>query len=247
MRTQPTQTTFAVNSGRCSLFVTRADRVREMLHTISREVKLTAPFTGRAALDPRVMEAMEQVPRDAFVPPELIDYAFDNGPLPIGEGQTISQPYIVALMTDLLEPQPSQTILEIGTGSGYQAAILSQLVKQVYSLEIIPSLATQTAELLSRLGYDNIEVRTGDGHSGWPEHAPYDGIIITAAATHLPQALIGQLKPGGRLVIPVGLPYMSQELLLVEKDLMGKLHTSNVLDVAFVPMTGSAYASKNSH
>lgn len=229
------------------MFVSRAGRLRKMLHSISREVKLSAPFTGRAALDPRVMEAMEQVPRDAFVPPELIDHAFENRPLPIGEGQTISQPFIVALMTDLLEPQPSHTILEIGTGSGYQAAILSQLVKQVYSLEVVPSLAAQAAELLSRLGYDNIEVRIGDGHTGCPDHAPYDGIITTAAATHLPQALIDQLKPGGRLVIPVGLPYMSQELLLFEKDLTGKLHTSNVLDVAFVPMTGSADANKNSH
>lgn len=211
-----------------------------MLNTIRNEAWLTASLTGRKAFDPQVMEALELVPRDAFVPPELLDHAFDNGPLPIGEGQTISQPYMVALMTDLLEPQPNQTILEIGTGSGYQAAILSQLVKQVYSLEIIPSLAAEAAELLSRLGYENIEVRTGDGHLGWPEHAPYDGIIITAAATHLPKALIDQLKPGGRMVIPVGLPYMPQELILVEKDKKGKVQARDVLSVAFVPMTGSA-------
>ncbi|NOQ52745.1 MAG: protein-L-isoaspartate(D-aspartate) O-methyltransferase [Desulfuromonadaceae bacterium] len=225
----------------------RAIRLREMLHTIEREARFTAPMTGRLAFNPRVMEAIEQVPRDAFVPVELLDQAFDNGPLPIGQGQTISQPYIVALMTDLLDPQPTQTILEIGTGSGYQAAILSQLVQQVYSLEIIPSLAARAAELLSRLGYDNIEVRTGDGHSGWIEHAPYDGIIITAAATHLPQALLDQLKPGGRLIIPVGMPYMSQELLLVEKDLAGKLHTRDILGVAFVPMTGGANERKSNH
>ena len=225
----------------------RAIRLREMLHTIEREARFTALLTGRPAFNPRVMEAMEQVPRDAFVPAELLDQAFDNGPLPIGQGQTISQPYIVALMTDLLDPQATQTILEIGTGSGYQAAILSQLVQQVYSLEIIPSLAAQAAEILSRLGYDNIEVRTGDGHSGWIEHAPYDGIIITAAATHLPQALLDQLKPGGRLIIPVGMPYMSQELLLVEKDLAGKLHTRDILGVAFVPMTGGADERKSNH
>ncbi|MCK4621657.1 MAG: protein-L-isoaspartate(D-aspartate) O-methyltransferase [Desulfuromonadales bacterium] len=225
----------------------RAIRLREMLHTIEREARFTALLTGRPAFNPRVMEAMEQVPRDAFVPAELLDQAFDNGPLPIGQGQTISQPYIVALMTDLLDPQATQTILEIGTGSGYQAAILSQLVQQVYSLEIIPSLAARAAEILSRLGYDNIEVRTGDGHSGWIEHAPYDGIIITAAATHLPQALLDQLKPGGRLIIPVGMPYMSQELLLVEKDLAGKLHTRDILGVAFVPMTGGADERKSNH
>lgn len=225
----------------------RAIRLREMLHTIGREARLTAPQIGRSSFDPRVMEALEQVPRDAFVPPEMLDHAFDNGPLPIGQGQTISQPYIVALMTDLLEPQPTQTILEIGTGSGYQAAILSQLVKQVYSLEIIPLLTAQATELLSRLGYDNITVRTGDGHSGWPEHAPYDGIIITAAATHLPQALIDQLKPGGRLVIPVGLPYMPQELLLVEKDHTGQLRSREMLGVAFVPMTGGIQPRTNNH
>lgn len=219
----------------------RAIKLREMLRTIEREARLTAPLTGRSSFDPRVMEALEQVPRDSFVLPELMGHAFDNGPLPIGEGQTISQPYIVALMTDLLEPQPTQTILEIGTGSGYQAAILAQLVKQVYSLEIIPSLAVQAADLLSRLGYDNIEVKTGNGHNGWPEHAPYDGIIITAAATHLPPALCAQLKPGGRLVIPLGQPYMSQRLLLIQKDLAGKLHSTEILEVIFVPMTGGAH------
>ena len=223
----------------------RATRLREMLRTIEHEARLTAVLTGRASFDPRVMEAMEQVPRDSFVLPELIDHAFDNGPLPIGQGQTISQPYIVALMTDLLELQPKQTVLEIGTGSGYQAAILAQLVQQVYSLEIIPSLAVQAAELLSRLGYTNVEVKTGNGHNGWPEHAPYDGIIVTAAATHLPQALLNQLKPGGRLVVPVGLPHMAQDLLLVQKDLAGKLHSSDILEVAFVPMTGDASSDRH--
>ena len=225
----------------------REIKLSEMLRTIEREARFTASLTGRPSFDPRVMEAMEQVPRDSFVLPEMIDHAFENGPLPIGQGQTISHPYIVALMTDLLEPQSTQTILEIGTGSGYQAAILAQLVQQVYSLEIIPPLAVEAADLLFRLGYANIEVKTSDGHSGWPEHAPYDGIIITAAATHLPQALIDQLRPGGRLVIPVGLPYMSQELLLFEKDLRGKLHTRDVLEVIFVPMTDGIHARTNNH
>jgi len=223
----------------------RAIRLTEMLRTIEREARLTAALTGRARFAPRVMAAMALVPRDAFVLPELIDHAFDDGPLPIGEGQTISQPYIVALMTDLLEPQPHQTILEIGTGSGYQAAILAQLVQQVYSLEIIPSLAAQAADLLSRLGYANVEIKSGNGHNGWPEHAPYDGIMITAAAAHLPPALLDQLKPGGRLVVPVGLPHMAQDLLLVQKDLAGKLHSSDILAVAFVPMTGDASSDRH--
>ena len=219
----------------------RAHKLEQMLRTIESEARYTAPLTGRSSFDPRVMEAMEQVPREAFVLPELIDYAYDNGPLPIGQGQTISQPYIVALMTDLLEPQPTQTILEIGTGSGYQAAILAQLVQQVYSLEIIPALAREAADLLSRLGYNNICVKTGNGHLGWPQHAPYDGIIITAAAPHLPPALIEQLKPGGRLVIPLGRPGLSQGLLLIQKDLAGKLHSRNILEVVFVPMVDDVH------
>lgn len=214
----------------------RTSGLEEMLRTIEAEARFTAPRTGRSSFDPRVMEAMEHVPRTAFVPPELIDYAYDNRPLPIGRGQTISQPYIVALMTDLLEPQPTQTILEVGTGSGYQAAILAQLVQQVYSLEIITSLAVEAAELFSRLGYTNISVKAGNGYAGWPEHAPYDGIIITAAATSLPAALFDQLKPGGRLVIPFGRPHMTQDLLLIQKDQAGKLNTRNILEVAFVPM-----------
>lgn len=223
----------------------RAVKLREMLRTIEREASYTASLTGRSKFDPCVMEAMELVPRDSFVLPELIEYAFDNGPLPIGLGQTISQPYIVALMTDLLEPQPEHSILEIGTGSGYQTAILAHLAQQVYSMEIISSLAAQAADLLVRLGYDNIEVKHGDGHLGWPEHAPYDGIIVTAAATHVPSALLAQLKPGGRLVIPVGQPFLSQELLLIEKDLAGKLHHTEILAVAFVPMVDDTHTKHN--
>ena len=222
----------------------RSNRLEEMLRTIEAEAWFTAPLSGRSSFDPQVMEAMEQVPRTAFVPPELIAHAFDNRPLPIGRGQTISQPYIVALMTDLLELQPTQTILEVGTGSGYQAAILAQLAQHVYSLEIIPSLAVEAATLLSRLGYTNISVKAGNGHAGWPEHAPYDGIIITAAATYLPPALLDQLKPGGRLVIPFGRPHMTQDLLLIQKDLGCKLHSRKILEVAFVPMMDEDHDSR---
>lgn len=225
----------------------KVDRLEEMLRTIDAEARATAFLTGRSSFAPRVMEAFEQVPRTAFVPPELIDCAYDNRPLPIGRGQTISQPYIVALMTDLLEPRSNQTVLEVGTGSGYQAAILAQLVQHVYSLEIIPLLAVEAAALLARLGYANISVKTGNGHIGWPEHAPYDGIIITAAATYLSPALLDQLKPGGRLVVPFGRPHMTQELMLVEKDIGGKFHSRKILDVAFVPMMDEDHDSSITH
>ena len=225
----------------------KVDRLEEMLRTIDAEARATAFLTGRSSFAPRVMEAFEQVPRSAFVPPELIDYAYDNRPLPIGRGQTISQPYIVALMTDLLEPRSNQTVLEVGTGSGYQAAILAQLVQHVYSLEIIPLLAVEAAALLARLGYANISVKTGNGHIGWPEHAPYDGIIITAAATYLSPALLDQLKPGGRLVVPFGRPHMTQDLMLIEKDIGGKLHSRKILDVAFVPMMDEDHDSSITH
>lgn len=225
----------------------KVDRLEEMLRTIDVEARATAFLTGRSSFAPRVMEAFEQVPRTAFVPPELIDYAYENRPLPIGRGQTISQPYIVALMTDLLEPRSNQTVLEVGTGSGYQAAILAQLVQHVYSLEIIPLLAVEAAALLTRLGYANISVKTGNGHIGWPEHAPYDGIIITAAATNLSPALLDQLKPGGRLVVPFGRPHMTQDLMLIEKDIGGKLHSRKILDVAFVPMMDEDHDSSITH
>ncbi len=225
----------------------KVDRLEEMLRTIDVEARATAFLTGRSSFAPRVMEAFEQVPRTAFVPPELIDYAYENRPLPIGRGQTISQPYIVALMTDLLEPRSNQTVLEVGTGSGYQAAILAQLVQHVYSLEIIPLLAVEAAALLTRLGYANISVKTGNGHIGWPEHAPYDGIIITAAATYLSPALLDQLKPGGRLVVPFGRPHMTQDLMLIEKDIGGKLHSRKILDVAFVPMMDEDHDSSITH
>lgn len=211
---------------------------KSMLATIAREVDLTRTLTGRAALDPRVLAALAQVPREDFVPGHLRSQAYENHPLPIGEGQTISQPFIVALMTDLLETRPEHRVLEIGTGSGYQAAILSVLVKEVFSVEVIPSLARQAAERLERLGYANVAVSCRDGTRGWAEHAPYDGIIVTAAAPVVPAALLTQLKVGRPLVIPVGPPYMGQQLQVWRRDAAGQTHVNNVLDVVFVPLTG---------
>lgn len=207
-----------------------------MLADIESEVKFTRSMIGKSALDPRVMEVMARVPRDAFVSSGLKDAAFVNGPLPIGYGQTISQPYIVALMTDMLAIKPEDTILEIGTGSGYQTAILSQLCKQVYTMEHIVALSEKAVTRFKKLKYDNIEATIGNGYLGWPEHAPYDGIIVTAAATHIPEALIEQLKPGGKLVIPVGASRMVQELMLVSKDEQGATDVNSVLGVAFVPL-----------
>ncbi len=214
--------------------------INEMLRVIESECRFTKGLTGRAVLQQKVLEAMGQVPRDAFVPGPLKSIAYDNTPLPIGSGQTISQPFIVALMTDLLNPGKDDVILEVGAGSGYQSAILSLLVNKVYAIEIIATLAAQAAERLARLGYENVEVRHGDGYRGWPEHAPFDGIIVTAAIDHVPPLLKEQLKPGGRLVLPVGYSHMNQELLLLEKDETGQFTTRNVLPVAFVPLTGEA-------
>ena len=209
----------------------------KMLRDIRAEVKYTRRFLGKDAFEPDVMEAMRIVPRQEFVEPDMRAFAFDNGPLPIGFGQTISQPYIVALMTDLLEPKPTDVMLEVGTGSGYQAAILAQLVSKVYSLEIVEPLAIRAKARLERLGYGNVESRFGDGYLGWQEHAPYDGIVVTAAARHVPPLLVEQLKPGARLVIPVGRPHLSQTLQVVEKDDAGKITSRDILSVAFVPLT----------
>jgi protein-L-isoaspartate(D-aspartate) O-methyltransferase len=213
-------------------------QLQRMLDAIESEVRFTSNMIGKKALDPKVMSAMSNTPREKFVPKFYSDYAFDNGPLPIGHGQTISQPYIVALMTDLLELEADDVVLEIGTGSGYQAAILSQLCKQVYSIEYVPELADMAKARLKKLGYNNIEMKAGNGYDGWPEHGPYDGIIITAAASHIPKPLIEQLKPGGRMVIPVGQHHMYQELQLVEKDENGELSIKDILGVAFVPFRG---------
>ena len=216
----------------------RRDR-QKMINDIKSEVAITRRMIGRDRLDSRVMDVMRKVPREQFVPPELKYAAFDNGPLPIGYQQTISQPYIVALMTDLLQLKEDHVVLEIGTGSGYQTAILSQLCQQVYTIEVISALSVEAQRRFEKLGYDNIEARTGNGYLGWPEHAPYDGIIVTAAADHIPEAFIEQLKPGGRMVIPVGLPYRYQELVLVEKDTDGNTQMKDILGVAFVPLVNS--------
>jgi len=210
--------------------------IKRMIADIESEVAFTRHFIGKDKLAPQVMAAMRNTPREEFVPPELQPYAYDNGALPIGQGQTISQPYIVALMTDLLQPQQGDKILEVGTGSGYQTAVLAQLVKMVYTVELIKELGETAAERLRRLHYTNIKIRIDNGYHGWPEHAPYDGIIVTAAASHIPQALIEQLIPGGRLVIPIGLPFMRQELMLVEKDEQNNTHVKGILGVAFVPL-----------
>lgn len=209
-----------------------------MLAAINESVRDSASYTGRAQLSPRVMSAMGRVPREEFVLPAYRHLAYDNTPLPIEAGQTISQPLIVALMTDLLDPQPSDVVLEVGTGSGYQAAVLAGLVKQVYSVEIVEELAVSAAAVLDRLGYDNVTVRAGDGYAGWPEHAPFDGIMVTAAADEIPPPLLAQLKPGGKLVIPVGAEHGYQELLLIEVGEDGEVRERSVLPVRFVPLTG---------
>jgi protein-L-isoaspartate(D-aspartate) O-methyltransferase len=172
------------------------------------------------------------------VPAEARPFAYENRPLPIGYGQTISQPYIVALMTDLLQPEPDHTVLEIGTGSGYQAAVLAQLVKEVYSIEIIEELGQSSSRLLKDLGYDNVTTRTADGYDGWPQHAPFDSIIVTAAISHIPPPLVRQLKNGGTMVIPVGTGFQTQQLTLVKKDMSGEITTRQIIPVIFVPFTG---------
>lgn len=193
---------------------------------------------GEAGFDPQVMRALTTVERHEFVPDSEKSNAYENRPLPIGHGQTISQPYIVALMTELVLPGPDDTVLEIGTGSGYQAAVLAELVRHVYSIEIIEPLAIEAQSRLKRLDYDNVTTMLGDGYYGWPEHAPFDAIVVTAAASHVPPPLIRQLKPGGRMVIPVGERFMTQQLLLLEKTEDGEIVTRQVAGVRFVPLTG---------
>jgi protein-L-isoaspartate(D-aspartate) O-methyltransferase len=203
------------------------------------EEQLRAPLDRRRPIsDPRVLEAMGRVPRHRFVPQDLRDHAYADGPLPIGAGQTISQPYIVALMTQVVQTRTDARALDVGTGSGYQAAILAELVQDVYSIEIIPSLAQEARARLATLHYENVEVKAGDGYRGWPEHAPFDVIIVAAAPDEIPQPLIDQLAPGGRLVIPVGSG--AQKLVLVEKMSDGEIRRTTVTGVRFVPMTGEA-------
>lgn len=212
----------------------------QMLREIEAEVRSTSRWIGKSVLDKRVMDAMNHVPRHEFVPADMIHLAYQNEPLPIGFGQTISQPYIVALMTDMLELRDSDVVLEIGTGCGYQTAVISELVKQVYTVEVIRQLGGQAKERLTQLGYRNIGFRVADGYSGWPEHAPYDAIIVTAAAEAIPEKLIEQLKPGGRMAIPVGTLHRGQTLLHVHKKESGAIDQKDILPVAFVPLTGGS-------
>jgi len=215
-----------------------AEQRRRLIATIEQDVRETVEYLGRSQLDARVLATLATVPRHEFVRPDDREVAYVNRPLPIGYGQTISQPYIVAVMTDLLEPEPGCTALEIGTGSGYQAAVLSELCARVYTIEIVAPLGTTARRRLDRLGYDNVQVRIGDGYYGWPEAAPFDVIVVTAVATHIPPPLIEQLRPGGRMVLPLGSPYTTQQLVLVHKHEDGRITTRQILPVAFVPLTG---------
>ena len=210
----------------------------DMIRLIEDDVRSTSLYLKKTALDPRVLEAMRNVPRHEFVPPKLIDSAYRNRPLPIGHGQTISQPYIVAVMTDLLGIQPGQRVLEIGTGSGYQAAVLAELAGSVFSIEIIQPLGQLAKKRLRRLGYNNIELRIGDGYYGWIEHAPFDAIIVTAASSHIPPPLVQQLKVGGKMMIPVGSRFSTQQLILITRESDREITTRQILPVKFVPLTG---------
>jgi protein-L-isoaspartate(D-aspartate) O-methyltransferase len=210
-----------------------------MLAEIEADTAALADQLGMRAISERVMAALARVPRHEFVPLEVRPFAYLNRPLPIGFGKTISQPFIVALMTELLQPEPTHRVLEVGTGFGYQAAILAELAGTVYSVEIVPELATQAASRLGRLGYSTIEVRLGNGRLGWPEHAPYDRIIVTTAPDLIPAELLQQLKPGGRMVIPTGIPDQ-QQLLLVQRSLEGRITTKEILPVRFSEMEENA-------
>jgi protein-L-isoaspartate(D-aspartate) O-methyltransferase len=216
-----------------------ADEREQMIETIEQHAATAGPALEGDALEPKVLDAMQSVPRHAFVPDDVRNQAYQDQPLPIGHGQTISQPFIVALMTDLLSVDSDDVVFELGTGSGYQAAVLAQLVDRVYTIEIIPELGRTAEKRLEEQGYDNVEARIGDGYYGWPEAAPFDGIVVTAAANHIPPPLVDQLKPGGRMVIPVGGAFFQQELMLVEKQADGSVETRQLLPVRFVPLTRS--------
>ena len=210
--------------------------LERLLAEIETEMRLTADYTGLDGLSTRTLEALRRVPREAFVPEEERRLAYGNHPLPIGHAQTISQPYIVALMTELLSLTAAARVLEIGTGSGYQTAVLAELAAEVYSVEVIRELAESARERLAGMGYTNVQVRHADGHAGWPEAAPFDAIIVTAAADEIPPALVDQRKPGGRLGLPVGPPGHTQYLRLVRRDQDGSTDEQDLLPVAFVPM-----------
>jgi protein-L-isoaspartate(D-aspartate) O-methyltransferase len=225
--------TFTVNADDADYAIARAAMVDEvrLYATLARD-------SGEEVLNEDVMRVLGTVKRHEFVPARQKPFAYENRPLPIGHGQTISQPYIVAIMTELMEPDRDATVLEIGTGSGYQAAILSKLVNHVYSIEIIEALADEASARLALLRYDNVTTKLGDGYYGWEEHAPFDAIIVTAAASHVPPALVRQLRPGGRMIIPVGGQFMTQQLLLLEKADDDTIITRQIAAVRFVPLTG---------
>lgn len=212
---------------------------QNLLQELQRDMQLTAVFTNKNKLDEKVVKAMLAIPRHKFVRRGDEKYAYENRPLRIGYGQTISQPYIVALMTDLLQLKADDKVLEIGTGSGYQAAILSPLVKSVYTIEIIEPLGKQARLRFAQLGYNNITSKVADGYYGWEKAAPFDAIIVTAAASHVPPPLIQQLKPGGRMIIPVGSQFLTQQLMLIEKNSDGSVRSRQILPVSFVPLTGA--------
>ena len=212
------------------------DRLQRLLDEIAEGARETAGWTGRAAFAPRVMQAIACARRSAFVPPAEAEWAYLDRPLPIGHGQTISQPYIVALMTDVAAPKPGEKVLEIGTGSGWQAAVLAALGARVFSVEVIPELSERAAAALAAQGFGTVRLRVGDGWQGWPEEAPFDAILVTAAAPEVPQALLDQLAPGGRMVIPLGAPHEQQMLALFEKAADGTVSRRDLLPVAFVPL-----------
>jgi protein-L-isoaspartate(D-aspartate) O-methyltransferase len=205
-------------------------------YATDRGVMVMRQIAERGVRNEQVLLAMRKVPRHEFVPDAEKRHAYRDTPLPIGEGQTISQPYIVALMTELARPEKSHRVLEVGTGSGYQAAVLAELVEHVYTIEIEPTLAQRAADVLQKLGYANVTVRSGDGYAGWEEHAPYDIIMITAAPDHVPQPLIDQLKPGGVMIVPVGPVFATQQLRVLEKDATGQVISKSVAPVRFVPL-----------
>jgi protein-L-isoaspartate(D-aspartate) O-methyltransferase len=213
------------------------DPGQEATFASARQKMVTEQIEGRGVSDKPVLDAMRRLPRHLFVPDQYVSAAYEDHPLPIGYGQTISQPYIVALMSEAVGVEPGQKVLEIGAGSGYQAAVLAELGAEVYTLEIIPELAQQASDRLSTLGYENVHVQNADGYYGWEEHAPYDAILVTAAPDHLPQPLAGQLKEGGRLIVPIGPQGAVQTLWLFEKQ-AGELQATNLGDVSFVPLTG---------